>query len=55
MSRRGRYVIDTMKVWATKWNLKMPVPPYDDVNYWEGVYRTTKINTDPPFEWGDPY
>ena len=53
MSRRGRYVIDTMKVWASKWNLQMPVPPYDDVNYWEGVYRTMKINTDPPFEWGD--
>jgi ubiquinone/menaquinone biosynthesis C-methylase UbiE len=52
MSRRGRYVIDRMKVWAIKWNLKMPVPPYDDVNYWEGVYRTTK-STDPPFEWGN--
>ena len=53
MSRPGRYAIDTMKIWASKWNLKLPVPPYQDVNYWEGVYRTTNIHSDPPFEWGN--
>jgi ubiquinone/menaquinone biosynthesis C-methylase UbiE len=52
MSRQGRYVIDRVKGWTSKWNLQMPVPPYNDVNYWEGVYRTTKY-TDPPFEWGN--
>ena len=45
-------MIDRMKVWATRWNLRMPVPPYEDVNYWEGVYRSLPI-TDPSFEWGD--
>jgi ubiquinone/menaquinone biosynthesis C-methylase UbiE len=52
MSRQGRYVIDRMKVWAARWNLQLPVPPYDDVNYWEGVYRSMPM-TDPSFEWGN--
>jgi ubiquinone/menaquinone biosynthesis C-methylase UbiE len=30
----------------------MPVPPYDDVNYWEGIYRSMPV-TDPSFEWGN--
>jgi hypothetical protein len=52
MSRGGRYVIDRMKIWARRWNLKMPVPPYDDVNFWEHSYRKIDIS-DPPFEWGE--
>lgn len=50
MSLRGRYVIDRMKR-AVGSYFSFPVPPYQDPNYWESVYR--KLGPADVFEWGN--
>jgi len=50
MSFRGRYVIDRIKRGVRKW-LKLPVPPHENTNYWEGVYQS--LGVDDCFEWAD--
>lgn len=49
MSLPGRYIIDRMKR-ATGRYLKFPAPPYENPNYWEGVYKL--MGPDDIFEWG---
>ncbi|GAX21990.1 hypothetical protein FisN_25Hh210 [Fistulifera solaris] len=49
MSLRGRYVIDRVKR-AVDGILSLPVPPYHNPAYWEGVYH--KTNPYDTFEWG---
>ena len=50
MSFRGRFIIDRIKRGVGKW-FKMPVPPYELPNYWEGVYHS--LGPDDVFEWAD--
>lgn len=50
MSLRGRFAIDRIKR-AVAGYLKMPVPPYQDPNYWEGVYKS--LGPTDVFEWGN--
>ena len=50
MSFTGRYIIDRIKRSVGKY-LKMPVPPYENPNYWEGVY--SKLGANDVFEWAD--
>jgi SAM-dependent methyltransferase len=50
MSLRGRFVIDRIKRSVAGY-LKLPVPPYQDPNYWEGVYKS--LGPSDVFEWGN--
>mmetsp|Transcript_26596 Transcript_26596/g.48267 ORF Transcript_26596/g.48267 Transcript_26596/m.48267 type:complete len:320 (-) Transcript_26596:74-1033(-) len=49
MSLRGRYVIDRVKR-AVSSRLTLPCPPYENHEYWEGVYRN--LGPSDVFEWG---
>lgn len=49
MSLRGRYVIDRLKRSVSRF-LKLPVPPYHNPGYWDGVYRS--LGPDDVYEWG---
>jgi ubiquinone/menaquinone biosynthesis C-methylase UbiE len=49
MSLGGRYVIDRVKRAVGRY-LKLPVPPYEDPNFWEKVYKD--MGPDDVFEWG---
>lgn len=54
MSLGGRYVIDRVKRSIGSY-LRFPVPPYNDPNFWEGVYKKME-NTKKDvavFEWGN--
>lgn len=50
MSFTGRYVIDRIKRSVGKY-LRLPVPPYENPNFWEGVY--SKMSPTEVFEWAD--
>ena len=50
MSLGGRYVIDRIKRSVGKY-VRLPVPPYNNPNFWEGVYK--KMAPTDVFEWGD--
>lgn len=50
MSIRGRYLIDRMKAFVSP-TLKLPCPPYNKEEYWEGVYH--KFSPQDFFEWGN--
>ena len=50
MSLRGRYLIDRMKAFVSP-TLKLPCPPYNKEEYWEGVYH--KFSPQDFFEWGN--
>jgi len=56
MSLRGRYVIDSLKrgcrnsSFFGRWRMKLPVPPFEQPSYWEGVYRS--LGPDDVHEWG---
>ena len=43
-------MIDRVKRSISRY-LRLPVPPYENPSYWEGVYRT--LGPDDVFEWGD--
>ena len=49
MSLKGRYIIDRIKTRVGKW-LKLPCPPYGNIRYWEGVYKT--LGPHDVYEWG---
>lgn len=50
MSLRGRAVIDRLKASVGRY-IRLPVPPYHNPSYWEGVYR--QLGPDDVFEWGN--
>lgn len=49
MSLGGRRFIDRMKARVGTW-LKLPCPPYGNVRYWDGVYKS--LGPQDVYEWG---
>lgn len=52
MSIRGRYIIDRLKhTTLFSQYLQLPVPPYENPNYWENIYKT--LGSNDTYEWGN--